>query len=186
MAPLAPLVYVANSSVASLLLVAGTSKLSAPAPLAAALEELGSIARLKPSNAFVRCLAGAECLAAIAISLDGARMTAALLMSLWGLGMVGVGIAGIVRGSSMPCGCMGGHRGPTLGTWTLVFGMVLILVWPLNWRYGNSIRGLDYQIISSLLTACGTLLLAPFVHRSTVIALWPLSIRETRTGVQSA
>ncbi|WP_414690640.1 MauE/DoxX family redox-associated membrane protein [Nocardioides sp.] len=176
-------ICILNSCAASLLLVAGTNKLVAPNPLAAALEELAGSSSVKPNNTLVRCIALAECAAAFGLSIDRGRLIAAPLVGCLGLGMALLGLVGIARRTTLPCGCLGTHHGPTLGAQAMICGVGILLVWPFNVLYGTTAGAFNYTPTSSVLTALIVLLATIWIHRLGVMAVWPW--RKIPTGMET-
>jgi hypothetical protein len=149
---------------ASVLLDAGLAKLASPAALAEALGELLPGAPAAPGAA-VRALAAVELVAALGLLAIPTRPAAAAAVAGLGGVFAAAGLAGRLRGSRAPCGCMGGGDRP-LGAPNVVLGLALATAAALDLRVGAPALGAaDYTAWSAALTSVASLLLCVWMHR---------------------
>ncbi len=156
-----------NAVAAALLLNSGLAKVVAPDVLRRALVEV--VPSFAGTNApvLVRALAAVELAAAVALLVAPARMAAALVTALLGVGFAAFGLLGKLRGSSTPCGCFGASDKQPLGWTNVALGVLLAAVLPLNAANGP-VTHPDYTAGALMLAAMGTLLLCGHAHRRVV------------------
>jgi hypothetical protein len=155
-----------NSLAAATLLVAAAAKFAVPRPLRRALHEL-SPRRAVPVAA-VRAVAVAEFAVALALLLPWATVAAGAGLGALGTAFMAAGIAGHLRRSSVPCGCLGGGS-HALGLRNVVAGAVFLGVAGLNVTAVASDHG--PWTAAPLLAAAATILLCLYTHR---VLMWRL------------
>jgi hypothetical protein len=126
------LVVALNASVATLLINAGVLKIASPDPMKRALVELAGVRNLSMGRSLVRMAAVVEIAVAFLLLETHTRIPAVYAVAFLGVCFVALGIAGTVRHSTLPCGCLGGRGTTPLGVENIVLGMVLVADFPLN------------------------------------------------------
>jgi len=131
------LVAAINGAAATVLIDAGVLKLVAPGPLQRALDELLQGAADVPQQV-VRLMAVVEVTAAVLLLALPTRTLGLSIVALSGLAFVILGLAGRLRRSLLPCGCMGSRSGQPLGAANVVVGgllvgVVLVNAWLARW-----------------------------------------------------
>jgi len=165
-----------NAVVSALLINAGVAKLVAPAPLLRAVAELVSVPRRGAGELLVRWLGAAELAVAIALLVRPARWPAGVAAALLGLCFAGAGLLGVLRGSSVPCGCFGGAGRQPLGWANVGLGVLLAAVCPVNaltWR----LPAHDYQTAVVGLASIATAVSCLWLNRHLITPLF-----AARTG----
>ncbi|GAA2408934.1 MauE/DoxX family redox-associated membrane protein [Nonomuraea africana] len=154
----------ANAAAATLLLNSGLAKMVTPDALRRALTELVPSFTGKSAPLMVRGLAAVEIVAATALLIAPARMAAAFLSALLGVGFAAFGLLGTMRGSSAPCGCFGASNKQPLGWTNVALGVLLAAVLPLNVANPSAAHG-DYTASALMLAATLTVVLCAYTHR---------------------
>lgn len=106
---------------------AGATKLVKPAATTAALREIAPMQRI-PLDTLVRIVAVLEILAAFTYAIPAAQRPGQILVGLLGISFAVMGVAGALRGSSVPCGCFGAESTRPLGTVNILMGVALIAI----------------------------------------------------------
>jgi uncharacterized membrane protein len=157
------LAFVAVNSLASAtLLTAAAAKFAVPQPLRRALHELvpdrGSI-----PVGVVKILAAAETLISLALLIPATRAVAGVGLGALGLLFAAAGLAGYIRRSAVPCGCLGtGSR--ALGLRNALVGLVLLGVAGLN-VVGAPSSDPGLWRAAPLISAAATLVFCLWTHR---------------------
>ncbi len=125
MSPYELVLVMVNSVVAATLIQAGLSKAVSPGQLREALAEVG-VPQVATTDSVIRGYAVAECLAGVALLFAMTRPAGVVLVASTGLGIAGLGVLGLVRGSAEPCGCFGNPAGRPLGLPNVAIGVGLI------------------------------------------------------------
>ena len=162
----------AFDAVASALLInAGVAKLVAPGPL----EQAVAAALAAPRGAFgksaVRGLGAVELAVAVALLVRPTRPAAAIACSLLGCCFVLVGILGVLRRSSVPCGCFGGVSQQPLGWANVGLGALLAAVWPVNALTGP-VTVPAYTTAAVLLASIGSAIVCFWLNRRLLVPLF--------------
>lgn len=120
-----------NALAAGVLINAGVAKMVVPGPLLrASAEVLGASSRT--GGPLVRGFGAIELAAAVAMLAGPARVPAALAVTVLGICFAVAGLAGVRRGSSVPCGCFGGVSRQPLGWANVAVGIGLATAGPVN------------------------------------------------------
>jgi uncharacterized membrane protein len=159
---------------ASVLVNAGLGKLVSPAALRGALHELAPAAPPLTDGA-VRVLAVVEVAAGSGLLAPATRIAAGLVVAALGLGFAVVGTAGWLRGSTMPCGCVGGRGDRPLGVTNVAVGLALVAVLPLSLVAGVPP---DASQLVLAATSLGSLLLCLWLNRRLAQSLLRPTVRE--------
>ncbi|WP_390623918.1 MauE/DoxX family redox-associated membrane protein [Fodinicola feengrottensis] len=158
----------ANAVLVTILLRAAATKIVKPSTTASALREL--VPALPPKlPVAVRVLAALEFVAAFTYAIPPARLPGQFLVALLGAGFVVLGVAGMVRGSSEPCGCFGAESTKPLGLTNIMMGVALVaagaanlVVWPVldaqTWAVGSA--------LTAVVLSAGWLLISRIASRS--------------------
>lgn len=160
-----------DAAVAAILINAAVTKMVAPAPLLRASAEVLAAPRWlgKP---LVRGFGATELAVAVALLVWPARLPAAVAATMLGVCFATVGLVGVRRRSSVPCGCFGGSSRQPLGWANVALGAALAVVWPVN-LLATHRPAPGYSAVAVLL-AC---------MAATVLCLW-LNRRLIKTAVQ--
>jgi len=156
---------------ASLLLVAGVSKLYAPQYLAGALAEL--FPRLSWRVALiVRPLALLEIAGGYGLLLPAARPLAAGVVVGLGVAFLVAGVRGVLRGSTLGCGCFARPGDRPLGWQNALAGLALALLAGVNFLVPHSSRTHRESVeLSMTCTAVVTVLVVFWLHRTMIRGL---------------
>ncbi|TCO54345.1 MauE/DoxX family redox-associated membrane protein [Actinocrispum wychmicini] len=146
---------------AAILLHAGFGKLIAPLATQKALVEIFPRARGLITVTLLRCVAVVEIVAGCGL-LTAARTVFATVIGVFGLCFAAMGAAGLIRGSSVPCGCFGASSRRPLGWTNIALGAALATVGSLNLLLSWPETDLAAAIP---LAAGGTALLGLWTHR---------------------
>jgi uncharacterized membrane protein YphA (DoxX/SURF4 family) len=158
-----------NAAAASLLLNSGIAKIVSPDPLRRALTEVISGFGSARAPAVLRGLAVVEIVAGVLVLVGPARMPAAAVASLLGVGFAFFGVLGLVGGGGAPCGCFGASSQQPLGWVNVVLGALLAAVYPVNAASGVRLgSAVDYTAGAALLASMGSLALCVYTHRRLV------------------
>jgi hypothetical protein len=160
----------AAAAAAALLLNAGLAKLASPGQLRGALSELLPVAGRRPGNALVRGFGVAESAAAAGLLVAPARLPAAVAAAVLGVSFAALGVLGVVRGTSRPCGCFGAAGQRPLGWANVWLGAALVVPWPLIAAVGP-VPGRDYSVAAALFASIGTVLLCLWLNRRLIMRL---------------
>jgi hypothetical protein len=161
------LVAALNAGAATLLINAGVLKIASPDPLKDALGELARGRILPVGRSLVRVAATAEIAAAFLLLEAHTRIPATYAVAFLGLCFVGLGIAGTMRHSTLPCGCLGGRGTTPLGVENVVLGMVLVADLPVNVLAASSPTvGAVFSTIAISIVALTTVSLGMWSHRA--------------------
>jgi hypothetical protein len=117
-------VTIAQSAVAALLLHAALGKAVSPEPLLKAMAEVAGPRRrswLVPG--LVRAIAAVEAAIAVALILSPTRGVGSAAALGLGISFTILGLLGVARRSSQPCGCLGLGKGRPLGVWNISAGL---------------------------------------------------------------
>jgi hypothetical protein len=168
-----------NAVASALLINAGIAKLVAPARLLRAVAELAGVPGRDAGELLARGLGAAELAVAIALLVRPARLPAGVAVALLGLSFAGVGLLGVRRGSSVPCGCFGGAGRQPLGWANVGLGVLLAAAWPVNaltWR----LPAHDYQAAVIGLASIATALSCLWLNRHLITPLFAARSRPGR------
>lgn len=161
-----------DASVAAILINAGVTKMVAPASLLwASAEVLAAPRRL--GEPLVRGLGGSELAVAVALLVRPARLPAAIATTILGFCFATAGMVGILRRSSLPCGCFGGSSRQPLGWANVALGAALAVAWPLNLLAGHRAPG--YPVAAVLLASIAATVLCLWLNRHLITRLLPAS-----------
>jgi hypothetical protein len=122
--------FAVNSLSSATLLTAAAAKFAVPQPLRRALHELLP-ARGPAPVGVVRALAAAEVLVSLALLLPAARAAAGFGLGALSVLFIVAGLAGHLRRSAVPCGCLGSGS-HALGLRNALVGVALLGVTGLN------------------------------------------------------
>ena len=168
------MVLVSDVLVAALLILAGVSKLYSPQHLRRALMELfpGPISR--PIGRTVRPLALVEIAGGCGLLALPSRPFAAGVVVGLGVAFLIAGVLGVLRGSTLACGCFAGPGGKPLGWRNVLAGLALAVLAGLNLLvpYSSPVHR-DSAELSTICTAVLTVLLACWLHRTMIRELLP-------------
>lgn len=120
-----------DAVVAALLVRSSTLKAVTPDLIADALAEL-SRGRWRPSGMAMRAVAGIELAAALAITAPSLRVAAWVITGMLGICFVVLGTAGLLKGSTRPCGCFGAESERPLGVPSVLAGSALLALAAVN------------------------------------------------------
>lgn len=168
-----------DASAAAILINASATKMVAPAPLLRASAEVLPVPRWlgKP---LVRSFGAAELAVAVALLIQPARLPAAIATTILGVCFAAAGLAGVRRGSSVPCGCFGGSSGQPLGWANVCLGAALAVVWPVN-LLARQLPGPSYSAAALLLAPIAATVLCLWLNRRLIARIRPAS--RARLGV---
>lgn len=155
----------------ALLINAGVAKLVTPGPLERAAAEVLAVPRGGIGKPVVRVLGAVEITVAVALLVLPARLPAAIACSLLGCCFVSAGIAGVLRRSSVPCGCFGGASQQPLGWANVGLGAVLAVVWPVNALVGP-VTVQAYTTAAVLLASMGSAIVCLWLNRRLLVPLF--------------
>jgi len=116
---------VGEALAASILLRAAAAKLVVPTTAAAAV---GELLRRPMATRFIRCVAITELITVLLFAVPPLLGLAQVLVGLLGAMFVGVGLAGLLRHTTRPCGCFGAESKRPLGSLSIASGMFLVVV----------------------------------------------------------
>jgi hypothetical protein len=160
---------VLNALAAGLLINAGVAKMVVPGPLLRASAEV--LAALPTAGGLlVRGFGGAEVAVAVALLAWPARASAAVATAVLGACFASAGIGGVLRKSSVPCGCFGGVSRQPLGWANVALGIALIAVWPTNALAGR-VPPAGYSLRTVLLTSIVSTVLCLWLNRRLITPL---------------
>lgn len=160
-----------DASASALLINAGVTKLVAPSPLERAWTEVLASPRSAVSRPVVRGLGVVELTVALALLVLSAMPVAAIACSALGCCFVSAGILGMLRRSSVPCGCFGGISKQPLGWANVGLGAVLAVVWPVNALVGP-VTVQAYTTAAVLLAAIGSTIACFWLNRRLLVPLF--------------
>jgi len=120
-----------DAVIAALLIRSSALKAVTPDLIADALAEL-SRGRWRPSSMAMRAVAGIELAAALAITAPSLRVVAWVITGLLGICFVVLGAAGLLTGSTQPCGCFGAESDRPLGVPSVLAGTALLTLAAIN------------------------------------------------------
>ena len=160
-----------DAVVSALLINAGVAKLVAPGPLGRAATEVLAVPRRVIGPPVVRGLGVVEVIVAVALLVLPARLAAAIACSLLGCCFVAVGIVGVLRRSSVPCGCFGGASQQPLGWANIGLGAVLAVVWPVN-ALAGPVTAHGYTTAAVLLASIGSAIVCWWLNRRLLVPLF--------------
>jgi Methylamine utilisation protein MauE len=169
-----------NAAVAAVLINAAVTKIIAPGPLLRASAEVLAAPRWlrKP---LVRGFGGIELAVAVALLILSARLLAAIATTVLGVCFALAGIAGVLHGSNVPCGCFGGASRQPLGGANVALGAALALVWPVNLLVGQG-PAPGYSAAAVLLASIAAAVLCLWLNRRLIKRVLPIS-RTRSLGV---
>lgn len=168
-----------DASGAAILINASVMKMVSPAPLLRASAEVFPVPRWlgKP---LVRGFGGIELAIAVALLVQPARLAAAVATTILGVCFATAGLAGVRRGSRVPCGCFGGSSGQPLGWANVSLGAALAVVWPVNLLAGHRPTP-GYSAAAVLLATIATTIVCLWLNRRLITRIRPAS--RARFGV---
>jgi hypothetical protein len=120
-----------DAVIAALLVRSSALKAVTPDLTADALAEL-SRGRWRPSGMVMRAVAGTELAAALAITVPSLRVAAWVITGTLGMCFVVLGTAGLLTGSTRPCGCFGAESDRPLGMPSMLAGSALLTLAAVN------------------------------------------------------
>ncbi len=178
-------VTVAYSALASSILInAGLVKLTSPAGLVRALREVFPAAPTVTPGA-VRLYAVVEVGAGVGLLTLPTYRLASLLVAMLGVCFAILGVAGRLAGSTVPCGCIGGHSDRPLGVANAVMGVALVGVLPLSLLVSlPPTQGSDYSSGALVATSLGSLLLSLWTSRRLALSLLRPASTSAGEGAQ--
>lgn len=160
-----------NALAAGVLINAGIAKMIAPGPVLRAAAEVLS-APLRADELFVRGFGAVELAVAAALLAWPARVSAAIATAMLGICFAAAGLAGILRGSSVPCGCFGGVSPKPLGWANIALGIALAAAWPVNVLAGQP-AGAGYSLRTALLSSIASAVLCLWLNRRLITRVLP-------------
>jgi uncharacterized membrane protein len=170
---------VINALAASVLVTAGLAKMVSPDQLLRALRELLPGQRLLTVGA-VRLIAVVEIATGCALLASPTRTTAAVLAAALGTCFASLGVAGWLRQSRVSCGCLGGDGDAPLGSTSLVLGIALMAVLPVNDLVSlPAAQGAGYSRSAAIATSLGLILLSSMLKRNLALHLLRPDARRT-------
>ena len=152
-----------NASTAGVLINAGVAKMVLPGPLLRASAELLATPPMT-GEVLVRGFGATELGAAAALLFLPTRLPAAIAVAALGVCFALAGVVGVLRGSSVPCGCFGGASRQPLGWVNVALGIALAAVWPVNALAGR-VPGQDYSLGTALLASIASAVLCLWLNR---------------------
>jgi len=165
---------VVSSGAAALLVNSGVAKLVAPDPLRLAISDLVPALEGRLPRAVVRGFAAVELLIAAGLLTPVVRGAAGIALAVLGSCFAGVGVLGLLRHSSVPCGCLGGSARRPLGWVNIGLGAALALAGLLDATLADpSSSVIDAVLVTSIAVVVVCLLL----HRDLIVDL----LRPART-----
>jgi hypothetical protein len=176
---------VINALAASVLVTAGLAKMVSPDQLRRALQELLPGQRLLTVGA-IRLLAVVEIGAGCALLASPTRATAAVLVAALGTAFASLGVAGWLRQSRVSCGCLGGDGDRPLGSTSLLLGLALVAVLPVNGLMSLSAAdGAGYSRSAAVAASLGLIVLCSMLKRNLALHLLrPDARRAAGNGVR--
>jgi hypothetical protein len=165
-------VAVANALASAVLINAGAAKLIAPGPLLQAWEEVFAAPSRRVGKQVVRGLGAGELMVAVALLVLPTRLASAIATSVLGLCFASLGFVGVLRRSSVPCGCFGGASRQPLGGANIGLGAALAVAWPLNALPGK-LPMPGYSAAAALLASMASSILCLWLNRRLIIRLLP-------------
>jgi hypothetical protein len=155
----------ANATASAVLVVAGIGKFVVPRPLTQALSEL--LGR-DPGERVVRAVGVVELIAAVTLIVEATRGASAVLVAVLGAAFAVFGAAGLVRKTTLACGCFGRSESRPLGAVNIAAGIGLAAILPINTMYGP--RG-DYATGVVLTTSLLVMIICLLTHRRLIASL---------------
>lgn len=168
-----------DASVAAVLINAGVTKMVSPAPLLRAYAEVLAAPRWL-GEPLVRGFGGTELAVAVALLVLPARLPATIATTMLGVYFATAGMVGVLRRSSVPCGCFGGSSRQPLGWVNVALGATLAVVWPVNLLAGHRPTP-GYSAAAVLLASITATVLCLWLNRRLITRLLPAS--RARFGV---
>jgi len=159
------LVICLNAFGASVLFNAGIIKLVSPDALRVASSELFPRVRADLIRRAVAGLAAAEIIVSLVLIAPGPRLVMTGPAAILGAGFAAAGLWGMVRGSSVPCGCFGSATGKPLGWRSLAFGLALAVLPPVNLAVYRGAPGIPYVTASALTSSIAFLAACLWLRR---------------------
>ena len=170
---------VLNSGASAVLLQSGLYKVAVPAPLRRALAELAPRYSAAIGDSLVRVVAVVEIAVGIALLAPATRVSGAIGAAMLGLIFAGLGVAGRLRRSAAPCGCLGAAGSRSLGLFNVAVGLVLT-------TYGvfsATVTVTDGSFrLGPVLTALFLLLLCMWMNRGVALHLLRRKAAAARMG----
>jgi hypothetical protein len=157
-----------SSGAAALLVNSGVAKLVAPDPLRLAISDLVPVLEGRLPRAVVRGLAAAELLIAAGLLAPMVRGAAGIALAALGTCFAGVGVLGLLRHSSVPCGCLGGSARRPLGWVNIGLGAALALAGLLHATLTDPSSGVIDTVLVTSIAVVGMCLL---LHRDLIVDL---------------
>jgi hypothetical protein len=170
---------VLNSVAAAVLLQAGLYKMAVPAPLRRALAELAPRYFGALRDRHVRVVAAVEISVGLALLAPAVRVPGAIAAAVLGVAFAVLGVAGRLRRSEAPCGCLGAGAPRSLGLLNVVVGLVLAAFGVFSATatvVGGSFR------LGPVLTALFLLLLCVWMNRGVALQLLRRKAALVRMG----
>ncbi len=161
-----------DALVAAVLINAGVTKIVAPGHLLRASAEVLAVARWL-GGPFVLGLGGTELAVAVALLVRPFRLPAAIVITMLGICFATAGLVGLLRRSSVPCGCFGGTSRLPLGWANIAIGTVLATVWPVNLLARQAMPG--YPAAAVLFASMAATGLCLWLNRRLIARLVPAS-----------
>lgn len=161
-----------DASASAVLINAGVAKLIAPRPLLRASAEVLAVRHRGIGEPLVRGFGATELTVAVALLVLPARLPAAIAATMLGGCFALIGIAGVLRGSSVPCGCFGGATRQPLGWANVGLGVALAVVWPVNVLAGQ-LPAQGYSAATALLGSIASAALCLWLNRRLITAILP-------------
>lgn len=162
---------VLNAATAGVLINAGVAKMIVPGPLLRASADL-PVALPGTGKVFVRGFGAIELGAAVALLFLSARLPATVAVAALGICFALAGLVGVLRGSSVPCGCFGGASRQPLGWVNVALGIALTAVWPMNALVGR-VPAEGYSLRTALLASIASAVLCLWLNRRLIARVLP-------------
>lgn len=157
-----------SSGATALLVNSGVAKLVAPDPLRLAISDLVPVLEGRLPRAVVRGFAAAELLIAAGLLAPVVRGAAGIAVAALGCCFAGVGVLGLLRHSSVPCGCLGGSGRRPLGWVSIGLGAALALAGLLHATMTGPSSGVIDTVLVTSIAVVGVCLL---LHRDLIVDL---------------
>lgn len=154
-----------NAAVAALLARAAAEKFVRPDVAASAIAEIWP-GRSHIRQAAIRGVAGIEAVAAISVAIPLLRLPGQGLICALGAAFVSMGIVGLARGSTEPCGCFGTSGKHPLGAVSIVLGLVLMADTALNFAMAPQASATGLSVRSAGLAAIALMAWLHVAHRA--------------------
>ena len=157
-----------NAAVVAVLLNAAMTKAVNPDQPRRALQEVLPLLRqYRLGRLPGRITAIVEIIAALALTSPPTRLFGALMIAMLGVAYIAIGVLGIVRGASVPCGCVGdAARGHPFGAWNIGAGLLITAAALANGSESSPfLVGMSYLVWTAVLAGTLSIAIAVWLHR---------------------